>query len=69
MGFSTDELEDLVQEIYDLGCPTYTCNDGSRTRQGCAMCVWCDAMQDYIEEEHYDSCPWTRIEAFANAQD
>jgi len=63
---TTDELEDLVQEIYELGCPVYTGHDGSRTRDGCSFCFWCDAMQDYVKEEHADGCPWLKIEEFAN---
>lgn len=64
---TTEDLEALVQEIYDLGCPVYSDNSGSRTRSGCTCCVWCDALVDYIKEEHADGCPWLRIEEFANA--
>jgi hypothetical protein len=51
----------VLSRLYELGCPTYRCNDGSRSRDGCSMCVFCEANLS-CDERHAETCEWLEIE-------
>jgi hypothetical protein len=55
-------LTDLLHRIHANGCPTYRCNDGSRTRDGCNLCTFCEANID-TGEQHAADCVWLEVVA------
>ncbi len=53
----------LLRRIHEHGCPTYRDNSGSRSRDGCSICSFCDANIE-CREPHSDGCLWSEVEAF-----
>jgi hypothetical protein len=53
----TKQVADLIVRLREHGCPTYLCRDGSRTRDGALLCVYCDG----TTESHADDCVWPAL--------
>jgi hypothetical protein len=62
------EAIELLKRLVIVGCPTYRCNDASRTRNDCLMCQLCDANLE-LNEEHHPECLWLRIVRLVEAND
>lgn len=56
-------MYECLQRFYDAGCPSCICKDGSRTRDGCALCQYCEANLDR-DESHATDCLWLEIATF-----
>ena len=59
----TNEAEALaiVQRMVKVGCPTYRDNSGSLSRDGCAICIFCDAnieLRADRDQPHAEDCLW-----------
>lgn len=60
-GKGMSELKTLCRKLAYEGCPYYISNDASRTRQGRAICFYCD---EVVEEEgayHAEDCLWLEV--------
>lgn len=57
----TNEAEALaiVQRMVKIGCPTYRDNSGGRSRDGCAICIFCDANIE-LADPHAEDCLWLK---------
>jgi hypothetical protein len=55
-----DRARALLRRIRDLGCPAYRDTSGSRTRNGCACCAFCDANLE-LGEPHDPQCAWLEL--------
>ena len=55
---SAGRLMDLLKRLRDCGCPTYLCRDGSRTRDGVLLCVYCEQP---ATEGHAEGCVWIDV--------
>lgn len=55
----------ILGRLYEIGCPTYRDNSGSKTRDGCAICIFCD---EIIEGNgrHAANCEWLEVETIVN---
>jgi hypothetical protein len=49
---------EVLKRLRDLGCPTYLCRDGSRTRDGALLCTYCDGTGD---TGHAGDCVWPAL--------
>lgn len=72
----TDPKE-ILARIYEAGCPTYTDNSGSLTRDGCAVCIFCNAIVEpiYVNgklvervDPHDDDCLWLKVQVVVRAE-
>jgi hypothetical protein len=54
------DAHELLKLIYETGCPTYRDNSGSRSRDGCAICVFCDANLE-LKDDHAEDCLWMKV--------
>lgn len=58
-----EKARELLRRMHQVGCPTYRDNSGARSRDGCAICVFCDSNIE-LGEPHAPTCLWLEVEAF-----